>query len=44
MFDIVDRYYNKEHIYSKEDVAKFVIAKKLSAEDYRKITGEEYPA
>ena len=44
MFSIVYRYYNVEKLYSKEDVAKFVVAKKLSAEDYQKITGEEYPA
>ena len=43
MYAIVKRYYNKG-FYSNEDVAKFVAAKKLSAEDYRKITGEEYPA
>ena len=44
MFEIVNRYYNVVKVYSKEDVAKFVVAKKLTAEEYQKITGEEYPA
>lgn len=43
MFAIVKRYYDK-HYYSKEDVAKFVVAKKLTTEEYQQITGEEYPA
>ena len=43
MFVIVKRYYDKQY-YSKEDVAKFVIAGKLTAEEYQQITGEEYPA
>ena len=43
MFTIVKRYYDK-HYYSKEDVAKFVVAGKLTAEEYQQITGEEYPA
>ena len=38
---IVKRFYDYR-IYSKEDVAKFVVAGKLSAEEYQKITGEEY--
>ena len=43
MFTIVKRYYDKQY-YSKEDVAKFVVADKLTAEEYQQITGEEYPA
>lgn len=43
MFTIVKRYYDK-HYYSKEDVAKFVVAGKITAEEYAQITGEEYPA
>ena len=43
MFVIVKRYYDKQY-YSKEDVAKFVAAGKLTAEEYQQITGEEYPA
>ena len=43
MFVIVKRYYDKQY-YSKEDVAKFVVAGKLTAEEYQQITGEEYPA
>lgn len=41
MYKIVKRYYDKG-IYSKEDVAKFVLAGKLTAEEYKQITGEEY--
>lgn len=41
MFKIVKRYYNKE-IYSKEDVAVFVAAGKLTTEEYQQITGEQY--
>lgn len=44
MFGIVNRYYNKEKLYSKDDVAKFVVAGRLTAEEYQQITGEEYPA
>ena len=43
MFVIVKRYYDKQY-YSKEDVAKFVVAGKLTAEEYQQITSEEYPA
>ena len=43
MFVIVKRYYDKQY-YSKEDVAKFVVAGKLTTEEYQQITGEEYPA
>lgn len=42
MYRIVERYY-KLHIYSAEDVAKFVVAKQISTEDYKKITGLDYP-
>lgn len=41
MFAIVKRYYDKG-IYSKADVAKFVLAGKITAEEYQLITGEEY--
>ena len=39
MFPIVKRYYDKG-IYDNADVAKFVIAGKLTAEEYTQITGE----
>lgn len=38
---IVQRYFAKG-IYSVADVATFVTAGKITAEDYRDITGEEY--
>ena len=41
MFKIVKRYYDKG-IYSKEDVATFVKAGKITAEQYKEITGEDY--
>lgn len=41
MFKIVKRYYER-NIYSNEDVAKFVKAGKITAEQYAEITGEEY--
>lgn len=41
MYRIVKRYFDKG-LYNKEDVAVFVVAGKLSAEEFRKITGEEY--
>lgn len=41
MYKSVKRYYDKG-IYSNEDVAKFVRAGKLTPEEYKKITGEEY--
>lgn len=41
MYKIVKRYYDKG-IYSKEDVKKFVQAGKLTAEQYKEITCEEY--
>ena len=43
MFNIVKRYYDKG-IYSKADVAKFVLAGKINAEDYKAITGDDYGA
>lgn len=41
MYKIVKRYYDKG-IYSAEDVAKFVKAGKITPEEYKDITGEEY--
>ena len=41
MYKIVKRYYDKG-IYSKEDVAVFVKAGKITEEEYKSITGEEY--
>lgn len=41
MYAIVKRYYDRG-IYSKEDVAKFVRAKKLTPAEYEQITGEPY--
>lgn len=43
MYKIVKRYYEKG-IYSKEDVAKFVKAGKITAEQYKEIVGEVYAA
>lgn len=43
MFNIVKRYYDKG-IYSKADVAKFVLAGKITEEDYKAITGDDYGA
>lgn len=43
MFNIVKRYYDKG-IYSNEDVKKFVLAGKITPEQYKEITGEEYIA
>lgn len=39
---IVRRYFT-ENIYSIADVATFVAAKKITADDYKDITGEDYP-
>lgn len=39
MFNIVKRYYDRG-IYDKDDVAKFVKAGRLTAEEYKEITGE----
>lgn len=41
MYAIVKRYYDRG-IYRKEDVAKFVQAKKITAAEYEQITGEPY--
>ena len=41
MFNIVKRYYDKG-IYSKSDVGKFVMAGKITVEDYKTITGDDY--
>lgn len=41
MFKIVKNYYDKG-IYGNTDVAKFVRAGRLTAEDYENITGEVY--
>lgn len=41
MFSIVKRYYSRG-IYSAGDVGAFVRAGRLSAEEYRQITGKEY--
>lgn len=41
MFKIVKRYYDKG-IYTKENVATFVKAGKITAEQYEEITGEQY--
>lgn len=41
LFKTVKRYYDKG-IYTKEDVAQFVVAGKLTAEEYELITGEPY--
>lgn len=38
---IVQRYFTKD-IYSISDVAAFVVAGKITVEDYKDITGEEY--
>lgn len=43
MFKIVKRYYDKG-IYTKENVAVFVSAGKITPEQYEEITGEEYTA
>lgn len=41
MFAIVKRYYDKG-IYSNEDVKKFVLAEKITPDQYKEITGEDY--
>ena len=40
LYNTVTRYYPK--YYSKEDVKVFVAAVKLTAEEYKEITGDEY--
>lgn len=41
MFKIVKRYYERG-IYDKNDVAKFVKAGRITAVEYKEITGEYY--
>lgn len=41
MFNIVKRFYDNG-IYSKEDIAKFVRARKITAVQYGEITGDSY--
>lgn len=41
MFAIVKRYYDRK-IYNNADVAKFVKAGKLTADEYKEITGKDY--
>ena len=41
MFKIVKRFYDKGY-YSKEDVAKFVVSGKITAAEYKTITGDDY--
>lgn len=41
MYKVVKRYYDKG-FYDKEDVKKFVRAGKITPEEYKEITGEEY--
>lgn len=41
MFKIVKRYYDKG-IYTKENVKVFVRARKITAEQYKEITGDTY--
>lgn len=41
MFKIVKRYYDKG-IYTKDDVRKFVLAGKITEEDYETITGDTF--
>jgi len=43
MFAIVKRYYDMK-IYSTESVAKFVKASKITPEQYKQITGQDYIA
>ncbi len=41
MYNIVKRYFNNG-IYSSEDVARFVKARKITVGQYEEITGERY--
>lgn len=43
MFKIVKRYYDMG-IYTNDKVKVFVVANRLTAEEYRLITGDEYTA
>lgn len=42
MYKVVKRYYDLG-IYTKENVAMFVKAGKITAEQYKTITGDDYP-
>lgn len=41
LFKTVKRYYDNG-IYTKEDVARFVVAGKITPEEYKLITGDDY--
>ena len=41
MYKIVKRYYDRGY-YSNGDVAKFVLAGKITDDEYEQITGEKY--
>lgn len=41
MFNIIKRYHDRG-IYSKENVAVFVASGKITAEQYKEITGEDF--
>lgn len=41
MFKVVKRYYDTKR-YTKDDVKKFVVAGKLTEDEYEQITGEKY--
>ena len=41
LYNTVKRYYDKD-FYTDEDVATFVAAGKITAEEYEQITGEPY--
>lgn len=41
MFKVVKRFYDSG-IYSVADVGRFVASGRITAEEYREITGEEY--
>ncbi len=43
MFKIVKRYYDNG-IYTAENVRRFVLSGRLTAEEYKTITGEDYTA
>lgn len=41
MYNIIKRYHDRG-IYSKENVAVFVVSGKITVEQYKEITGTEY--
>lgn len=41
MFDMIKRYYNK-NLYSIEDMKTFVVAKMITAEEFKVITNQNY--